>query len=405
MIVTTNSFDWRLYGFGVYGHCCIFHIMVIYVKVIVYESAFSVYLGRCCISFCKMGCMKLHIKRCYLATSQMLIHKLLRSLMRLLSPSKSERVMRNFLWDGVDGKSHMHLVAWNQVCKPKEMGGLGIGNICSKNKALLGKWWWMGSVERNSLWKRIVKSKYRLQENGWDVGLARYRTFKSPWKFIFRSYLTFLLLVKGVAKGGNIIRFWKDVWCGDSLFRGRFPSLYRLSSLHNKPIRSSISFVDSLSSSPFSWVLHFRRTANDYETAELGVLLGLLDLARIESGGEDFGVWEGDSSAIFSIKSFYDSFFSSPVPSVFPYFRCIWKESIPHKVKVFTWSVALGKLATHDMLQKRWPTCALCPNLCVICWKNSETQDHLLLHCGFFECRLVQSIGRIESRLGDTEIN
>lgn len=34
-------------------------------------------------------------------------------------------------------ETHSHLVAWNQVCKPKDKGGLGIGNIYLRNKALL----------------------------------------------------------------------------------------------------------------------------------------------------------------------------------------------------------------------------------------------------------------------------
>lgn len=44
---------------------------------------------------------------------------------------------------------------------------------------------------------------------------------------------------------------------------------------------------------------------------------------------------------------------------IFPYFWTIWKEPIPHKVQVFTWSVALNKLPACDILQKRWPSCAL----------------------------------------------
>lgn len=51
-----------------------------------------------------------------------------------------EKIMRDFLWDGADGKSHSHLVAWDTVVKPKEVAGLGIGYIYLRNKALLSKW-------------------------------------------------------------------------------------------------------------------------------------------------------------------------------------------------------------------------------------------------------------------------
>lgn len=40
-----------------------------------------------------------------------------------------ERTMRDFLWARVDGNLHCNIVAWDQVCKPKEKEGLGIENI------------------------------------------------------------------------------------------------------------------------------------------------------------------------------------------------------------------------------------------------------------------------------------
>lgn len=57
------------------------------------------------------------------------------------------------------------------------------------------------NVERDSLWKKIIKSIYGLQDNGFR-GLARNRTFRSSCKFISRSYPTFHLLVRAVCKGG-----------------------------------------------------------------------------------------------------------------------------------------------------------------------------------------------------------
>lgn len=56
--------------------------------------------------------------------------------------------MKDFLWDEADGDIHYNLIAWDQVCRPKERGGLGIGNICRRNMAHLGKWWWRFSCER-----------------------------------------------------------------------------------------------------------------------------------------------------------------------------------------------------------------------------------------------------------------
>lgn len=107
-----------------------------------------------------------------------------------------EKKMRDFLWEGFDGHNSSHLVSWKIVSNSKENGRLGIGNLILKNKALLGKRLWRFSKEKDSLWGRIIVSKYGMQRNGWDPGLASRTTFRCPWKFISRIYPDFLHLTK-----------------------------------------------------------------------------------------------------------------------------------------------------------------------------------------------------------------
>ncbi|XP_073051227.1 uncharacterized protein [Primulina eburnea] len=125
-----------------------------------------------------------------------------------------EKLMRNFFWDGSDGDSHCHVINWNQVSKLKEQGGLGLGNILLRNKALLAKWWWRSAVEESPLWKRVVGSIYGIQSNDWDLREARYSTFRSSWKYISRTHCLCWNLIGSVLKGGNILRFWEDRWVG-----------------------------------------------------------------------------------------------------------------------------------------------------------------------------------------------
>ena len=53
--------------------------------------------------------------------------------------TRLERIQRDFLWGSSKGNFKYALVAWENVCLPVEMGGLGIRSVVSFNQALLGK--------------------------------------------------------------------------------------------------------------------------------------------------------------------------------------------------------------------------------------------------------------------------
>ena len=46
--------------------------------------------------------------------------------------AKIGRLQRDFLWSGVEEGKRDNLVRWDVVCKPKTIGGLGLGNISWK---------------------------------------------------------------------------------------------------------------------------------------------------------------------------------------------------------------------------------------------------------------------------------
>ena len=50
-----------------------------------------------------------------------------------------EKLQRDFLWNGIGGDPKIHLVNWAKVCKPLQVGGLGIRRLGSFDSALLGK--------------------------------------------------------------------------------------------------------------------------------------------------------------------------------------------------------------------------------------------------------------------------
>jgi hypothetical protein len=50
------------------------------------------------------------------------------------------RIQRQFLWGGVaGGSSKIPWVRWEEVCRPKKEGGLGVKNLMLFNASLLAK--------------------------------------------------------------------------------------------------------------------------------------------------------------------------------------------------------------------------------------------------------------------------
>ena len=70
------------------------------------------------------------------------------------------RIQREFFWGwGHEGR-RIAWVKWENMCKTKEEGGLGIKDLRMFNMALLGKWKWRLGRDEPGLWKEVLLSKY-----------------------------------------------------------------------------------------------------------------------------------------------------------------------------------------------------------------------------------------------------
>ena len=58
---------------------------------------------------------------------------------------KLDKIYRDFLWGDTFDKKKMHLVNWDTMCLPKNLGGLGIKKTKKMNEALLAKAGWQMS--------------------------------------------------------------------------------------------------------------------------------------------------------------------------------------------------------------------------------------------------------------------
>eukprot|EP00253_Pinus_taeda_P032792 PITA_32792 len=55
---------------------------------------------------------------------------------------KIRHIQKTFLWSGNYDKQKWTLVAWEKICKPRILGGLGLQDLDTINKAYGAKLWW-----------------------------------------------------------------------------------------------------------------------------------------------------------------------------------------------------------------------------------------------------------------------
>ena len=71
-----------------------------------------------------------------------------------------DRINREFFWKKSDSERGLKLIAWDKVCRPKTLGGLGLRKTGAINKAFQGKLAWKVMTAEDNIWVRIMRAKY-----------------------------------------------------------------------------------------------------------------------------------------------------------------------------------------------------------------------------------------------------
>ena len=139
-----------------------------------------------------------------------------------------EQIQRDFLWGGGSLYKKSHLVKWATVCSNKKEGGLGVRGLYNLNKAFLSKWLWRFANERDSLWRKVIGSKFREDLRGWCSCKVRGNYGSRVWKEIRKEWEAFLPITFCSSGNGKRVRFWKDNWCGEEPLSLTFLSLFSI---------------------------------------------------------------------------------------------------------------------------------------------------------------------------------
>ncbi|KAH9667242.1 putative ribonuclease H protein [Citrus sinensis] len=96
---------------------------------------------------------------------------------------KIDKACKKFIWSGNSNQQRMSMVSWDNLCKPKAYGGLGLKDLNVMNKALLMKLSWGVISAKDSLWVQVLCTKYGANNSNPPLSLPT-RYGSHMWKAI-----------------------------------------------------------------------------------------------------------------------------------------------------------------------------------------------------------------------------
>ncbi|KAJ6921734.1 hypothetical protein NC652_015617 [Populus alba x Populus x berolinensis] len=216
-----------------------------------------------------------------------------------------EKKYRCFLWSGKEEGKSICNVGWPTVLLSKSAGGLGIGSLQNKNKALLFKWLWRYGSEELSMWKDVITSIYN----------PKYHSL-IPQDHITGAGSTWSRLVNYCGKdtrlhnivtnntmilvgNGKRIKFWLDDWTDNGRLAEKFPTLFQLS--NNKD--ASLEKMGMWDGHAWCWVFSWNRDLRGRNTGLLAQMYVILSRMQLDKEAEDRLVWKANNTGRYLVKS------------------------------------------------------------------------------------------------------
>ncbi|GAU24019.1 hypothetical protein TSUD_328220 [Trifolium subterraneum] len=219
-----------------------------------------------------------------------------------------EKIQRNFLWGGVAEERKVCWVKWNQICLPKEKGGLGVKNLELFNLALLSKWKWRFLNHDNAIWADLLRYRYghlpSLLLSGLDItpiahSSLWWRDIICPGRGMSDSW--FKSNISCRVGNGNNIGFWPFKWYGNQAFCDLFPDLYAKEVIKNVMVSECLRGTGPVPLCRWNW----SESLSENEAQQLTELQGLFDGFSLHNNNHDQWRWIPNSNGLLSVKSSY----------------------------------------------------------------------------------------------------
>ncbi|XP_017604153.1 uncharacterized mitochondrial protein AtMg00310-like [Gossypium arboreum] len=242
-------------------------------------------------------------------------------------------------WNNNDKARGWAMMAWDKMCYPKGMGGMGFRDLQLFNLALLGRQVWRLMTHTDTLCFKVLSPKYFPEGDVFSYKQGDKPSF--TWTSIAKAVDALKDGFLWQVGDGNRIDIRKDHWGVDGI---RGDSVCRSYFNHNERLVKDL------------WVSNNKRWNRERVIEIYGENLGecICKLPISHNGIKDTRVWMQNPHGIYLAKSAYSWLLLKKIgfgPHRI-FWRTLWKLQMLPKIKIFSWRIDYNILPTFDNIAR-----------------------------------------------------
>jgi hypothetical protein len=253
-------------------------------------------------------------------------------------------------------------VSWEQVCLPKQEGGLGLKRVEDWNRAAVVKHIWNLFIQAGSLWVAWVSSELLKGRSFWIVKIPQ--DCSLGWRKLLKLRSEARRLLSFVVGDGSNIFLWHDSWHPNGVLYQEYGHMI---------VYDAASSINAKVSS----VLHNHEWC--WRPARSEILVDIQSkLSLVQLGDSNKAIWLLNSSGKFTCADTWQHL--RVKQAEVPWWKLIWFTAAIPKHGFIGWLTMRNRLATKDRLLQ-WGIGA--DPVCLFCRHILEDRDHLFFKCSF----------------------
>ena len=261
-----------------------------------------------------------------------------------------DSLRRGFLWQGAQSAKGGHcLLAWPRVCRPPELGGLGILDLQRFGYALRMRWLWLKRTSEARSWHQLPDEK------------------ESVVQAMFQASI-YIELGDGLSA-----LFWTDRWLQGRSIADLAPCLWATVGTKVKKHRTVAQALYE-----DQWIRDISGALTVQVILDYFHVWDLTRGIQLAPQRADKVCWIWTSDKVFSTSSAYLSFFVGQHPTKGA--KLLHKVRAPGKCKFFIWLVLHDRCWTAHRRKRHG---LQDDDSCTLCSQSPEEIDHLLVGCPF----------------------